>query len=96
MTTKTDQGSAVPWPDEKPVLGVPDLARALGINRYAFYRVRDAGQLPFPLLKLGSRDYALTADVRKALGLPTERPAPSVPTPTRTRSRARSREDQAS
>jgi predicted DNA-binding transcriptional regulator AlpA len=67
MTTMT--GAALPLPDDKPLLDLPEAAPAFGMGRTTAYLLASRGQFPVEVLRIGGRLKVRTADVRRYLGL---------------------------
>ena len=52
-----------------PTISIPELAQVLGISRDTAYRLADRDELPVRVLQLGRSKRAVTAEVRRLLGL---------------------------
>ena len=75
---------AVPWPEDEPVVPLwPDAAHVWGMGRSRAYYLANRDEFPCPVFRVGAMWMVLTVELRRALGLPTERPE------TRPRSRQR-------
>lgn len=66
MTSKT----AVPFPDEQPLLDLMDAGSLFGMGRTTAYALAASEKFPVEVLKVGGRLKVRTADVRRYFGLP--------------------------
>ncbi len=62
-----------------PTLDIPTAARLLGCGRSLAYELAKRDQFPCRVLRLGSRYVVPTADLLRALGLPTDLPDTDPP-----------------
>ena len=52
-----------------PMVGIPDAARCLSIDRNYAYKMIDKGTFPLPVVKVGQRHRVYKKDLLAAIGL---------------------------
>jgi len=67
-------GPLIPWPDDNPTVRLwPTAAKAFNLGRSTAYAMAANGTFPVKALRVGGRWFVRTAELRRALGLPTAR-----------------------
>jgi excisionase family DNA binding protein len=75
-TDTTEAQPQVPWPDDQPLMTVPQVSKAIHMARETVRALIDSGQLP--ALSTGGQARIPTSAVRKLVGLPVDRIEPGA------------------